>query len=152
MTEPYISPRGRLPNGNPNPVDKHVGNRMRERRILAGMSQEKIAGYLGITFQQVQKYERGANRIGCSRLWDIACVLKCSPAYFFEGMPASVYGASPRLLSVNDEVPEVKAVEPLTAEGLEMIRLMRSDKLSPRIKQLIRTLIRVLADEDPGDE
>ena len=64
------SSRGRMPSGKPNPVDVHVGSRVRLRRTLLGMSQEKLGEALGLTFQQVQKYERGANRIGASRLWD----------------------------------------------------------------------------------
>ena len=58
----------------PNPIDKHVGSRVRMRRMMLGMSQEKLGDALGLTFQQVQKYERGTNRIGASRLWDLAGV------------------------------------------------------------------------------
>ena len=65
------SSRGRLPDGSANPIDIHVGNRIRSRRALLGISQEKLAKELGVTFQQIQKYERGMNRIGASRLWDI---------------------------------------------------------------------------------
>ena len=67
--------RGRTPTGQPNPIDVHVGNRIRLRRTLLGLSQEKLASLLGLTFQQVQKYERGMNRVGASRLWDIGKVL-----------------------------------------------------------------------------
>lgn len=69
------SSRGRTPTGQPNPIDVHVGNRIRLRRTLLGLSQEKMASLLGLTFQQVQKYERGMNRVGASRLWDIGKVL-----------------------------------------------------------------------------
>ena len=73
-----------MPSGKPNPVDVHVGGRVRLRRTLLGMSQEKLGEAIGLTFQQVQKYERGANRIGASRLWDLSRVLDCPMSYFFE--------------------------------------------------------------------
>ena len=73
----------------PNPIDSHVGARLRMRRTLIGMSQEKLGAALGITFQQVQKYEKGANRIGASRLQDIARVLQVAPAFFFDGAPST---------------------------------------------------------------
>ena len=63
-----VSSRGRTPDGEPNPIDTHVGNRIRLRRQLLGYSQEKLASLLGLTFQQVQKYEKGMNRVGASRL------------------------------------------------------------------------------------
>jgi transcriptional regulator with XRE-family HTH domain len=87
--------------GFPNPIDVHVGQRIRQRRTLLGMSQEKLAEAIGLTFQQVQKYERGANRVGSSRLFDLARVLEVPIAYFFEDMEASVANKSPsRLMGV----------------------------------------------------
>ncbi len=71
----------------PNPIDRHVGNRVRMRRMLIGMSQEKLGEALGLTFQQVQKYEKGTNRIGASRLHRIASVLGVPIDYFYEGAP-----------------------------------------------------------------
>ena len=68
----------------PHPVDVHVGARVRLRRTLTGLSQEKLGAAIGLTFQQVQKYERGANRIGCSRLFDIAAALEVPVSFFFE--------------------------------------------------------------------
>ena len=81
--------RGRPPAGNPNPIDVHVGSRVRLRRTLLGMSQDKLGDAIGLTFQQVQKYERGANRVGSSRLFDLARVLDVPVTYFFEEMSAS---------------------------------------------------------------
>ena len=75
---------------NPNPIDVHVGNRVRMRRMLIGMSQERLGKELGLTFQQVQKYERGTNRISASRLYRIAQVLGVPVQYFFEDLPQSV--------------------------------------------------------------
>src|SRR5271165_61481 len=71
----------------PNPTDKHVGSRVRMRRMMLGMSQEKLGDALGLTFQQVQKYEKGTNRIGASRLQQISQILQVPVAFFFEGAP-----------------------------------------------------------------
>jgi transcriptional regulator with XRE-family HTH domain len=72
----------------PNPIDKHVGSRVRMRRMMLGMSQEKLGDALGLTFQQVQKYEKGTNRIGASRLQQISYILQVPVSFFFEGAPA----------------------------------------------------------------
>ncbi len=82
--------------GRPSPIDVHVGSRIRLRRTLLGMSQEKLGEALGLTFQQVQKYERGVNRVGASRLFDLARVLDVPISFFFDDMPeplAKVYGS-----------------------------------------------------------
>lgn len=71
----------------PNPIDKHVGSRVRMRRMMLGMSQEKLGDSLGLTFQQVQKYEKGTNRIGASRLQQISGILQVPVSFFFEGAP-----------------------------------------------------------------
>jgi transcriptional regulator with XRE-family HTH domain len=71
----------------PNPIDKHVGNRVRMQRMHLGLSQEKVANALGLTFQQVQKYEKGTNRISASRLHRLASVLQVTVPFFFEGAP-----------------------------------------------------------------
>ena len=72
---------------SPNETDKHIGSRVRARRVMLGMSQEKLADALGLTFQQVQKYEKGVNRIGASRLLHMAGILDVSIEFFFEGLP-----------------------------------------------------------------
>ena len=79
--------------GGPNPVDVHVGARLRLRRTLLGMSQEKLGQAIGLTFQQVQKYERGANRIGASRLYDLSRVLDVPVSFFFEEMAPGLVGS-----------------------------------------------------------
>ena len=71
----------------PNPIDRHVGSRVRMRRMMLSMSQEKLGDALGLTFQQVQKYEKGANRIGASRLQQISGILQVPVSFFFEGAP-----------------------------------------------------------------
>lgn len=84
----------------PNPIDKHVGARVRMRRMMLGMSQEKLGGALGITFQQVQKNEKGTNRIGASRLHQVSHILQCPVSFFFDGAPGGVPAAeTPRFLS-----------------------------------------------------
>jgi transcriptional regulator with XRE-family HTH domain len=72
---------------SPNQIDKHIGSRVRARRIMLGMSQERLADALGLTFQQVQKYEKGVNRVGASRLLQIAGILDVNIEFFFEGLP-----------------------------------------------------------------
>src|SRR5512145_1807794 len=89
---------GRPKTGKPNPIDVHVGSRVRLRRTLLGMSQEKLGEAIGLTFQQVQKYERGANRIGSSRLFDLARVLDVPVSYFFEDMAPGVQDKTPSKL------------------------------------------------------
>ena len=71
----------------PNPIDKHVGSRLRMRRMMLGMSQEKLGDAFGLTFQQVQKYEKGVNRMGASRLQQAADILEVAVPFFFEGAP-----------------------------------------------------------------
>ena len=93
--------RGRLSDGAPNPIDIHVGSRLKLRRSLLGLSQERLADELGITFQQVQKYEKGLNRIGASRLWDLAQVLGVSVDYFYENLDENSKNKSPRKISNN---------------------------------------------------
>jgi transcriptional regulator with XRE-family HTH domain len=93
--------RGRLADGTPNPIDLHVGKRVNLRRTMMGMSQERLASELGITFQQVQKYEKGLNRIGASRLWDLAQVLGVGVEFFYENMDETSCNNSPRRLSPN---------------------------------------------------
>ncbi len=105
------SSRGRTPQGEPNPIDVHVGNRIRLRRTLLGLSQEKLASLLGLTFQQVQKYERGMNRVGASRLWDIGKVLEVPIGFFYEDMDKEVANQSPRMFSIPDSTPTELAEE-----------------------------------------
>lgn len=97
------SSRGRTPSGQPNPIDVHVGDRIRLRRTLLGLSQEKLASLLGLTFQQVQKYERGTNRVGASRLWDIGKVLEVPVEFFYEDMDSNVAKQSPRAFSLPND-------------------------------------------------
>jgi transcriptional regulator with XRE-family HTH domain len=78
-------PRRRTHDGKPRAADAYVGHKLRQRRTLLGMSQESVAAAIGLTLQQIQKYENGTNRVGASRLWDLAQVLGCDVSYFFDG-------------------------------------------------------------------
>jgi transcriptional regulator with XRE-family HTH domain len=109
--------------GIPNPVDVHVGGRVRLRRTLLGMSQEKLGEAIGLTFQQVQKYERGANRIGASRLFDLSRVLDVPVAFFFDDMAEDVASRSPALLGGLAEEPDTYEPDPMAKrETLELVR------------------------------
>ncbi len=123
-------PRGRKSSGRmaslgfPNPIDVHVGQRIRQRRTLLGMSQEKLGEAIGLTFQQVQKYERGANRVGSSRLFDLARVLDVPVTYFFDEMSSATAAKSPsRLRGLAEPKPEPFEPDPLAKrETLELVR------------------------------
>lgn len=95
MAEDMLKKRTARRGGKPNPIDIHVGGRVRLRRMLLGFSQEKLGDALGLTFQQVQKYERGANRIGASRLFDLSRVLDVPVSFFFDDMPPATAGDAP---------------------------------------------------------
>jgi transcriptional regulator with XRE-family HTH domain len=119
-------PSGRMASlGKPNPIDVHVGARVRLRRTLLGLSQEKLGEAIGLTFQQVQKYERGANRIGASRLFDLSRVLDVPISYFYEGMDDEIRDQSPGQLYARNEEPAVYEgdTDPLTRrESIQLIR------------------------------
>lgn len=120
-------PGGIIPAGRPglaNPIDIHVGGRVRLRRSILGMSQETLGVELGLTFQQVQKYERGANRIGSSRLWDMSNILDVPVQFFFDDMTVDVSGQSPRLRAGLAEMPQSEHnSDPMVRqETLELIR------------------------------
>lgn len=123
---------------DPNPVDVHVGRRLKMRRMMIGMSQEKLGNELGLTFQQIQKYEKGVNRIGASRLYDIARALGVSVQYFFEDLPET--GPSRSFdLSGRDAVMECLN----SAEGLALITSFAKigdAATRRRIVELVRTL------------
>src|ERR1700752_4944741 len=117
--------RGRRKTDKPNPIDVHVGSRVRLRRTLLGMSQERLGEALGLTFQQVQKYERGANRVGASRLFDLARVLDVPVSFFFDDMPEGASQQSPRMMVVGlaEEPAQPTENDPLTKrETLELVR------------------------------
>ncbi len=123
---------------DPNPVDIHVGKRLRQRRTFIGMTQEQLGAALGITFQQIQKYERGANRIGASRLFDICRILDVPPQFFFESMPAGADAAA------SEAAPgPSKSDDPVDREIMDLVRAYRqidSAAVRHRLLELARTL------------
>jgi transcriptional regulator with XRE-family HTH domain len=141
------STRGRLADGSANPIDVYVGSRVRLRRTLHGMSQEKLAEALGLTFQQVQKYERGANRIGASRLFDLSRVLGVSPGYFFEDMPDASQAASPAEVikgKVRAEMEQSVADPRLKRETLELVRAYYRIN-DPKVREQVMAMAKALA-------
>jgi len=125
---------------SPNPIDKHVGARVRLRRNMLGMSQEKLADMLGVTFQQVQKYEKGTNRIGASRLQDISQSLQATPSFFFDGAPT---GDGPSPMGFRDEGAQFLTDFLSTAEGLQLNKAfsrIQDPKVRRRILELVLTL------------
>jgi transcriptional regulator with XRE-family HTH domain len=127
----------------PNPMDAHVGTRVRLRRMLLGMSQEKLGEHLGLTFQQVQKYEKGVNRIGASRLFDLSRVLGVPVQFFYDEAPADVSG-SPVPAGFGEQPDESYVVEFLsTREGLELNKAfvkIADAKVRRSIVELVRSL------------
>jgi transcriptional regulator with XRE-family HTH domain len=127
---------------SPNPIDLHVGARIRVCRRTLGVTQEKLGEALGLTFQQVQKYERGANRVSASKLYEIAVSLQTSVAYFFEGL-ADPSADDPSGL---DALPCAQTVHAfmMTAEGLELARLfprLPRGRLRRRLLDLLRAMV-----------
>ncbi len=109
--------------GIPNPVDVHVGARLRQRRTLLGMSQTKLGGAIGVSFQQMQKYERGANRIGSGRLFALSRLLDVPVEYFFDDMPSEVAASSPTLGGGKAKKPPSCEPDPMARRGtLELVR------------------------------
>ena len=109
--------------GGPHPIDVHVGGRIRLRRTLLGLSQEKLGEMIGLTFQQVQKYERGSNRVGASRLFDLSRVLDVPMSFFFEDMDEQPPAKSSRRRGGEDRAQASNAGTPIAKrETLELVR------------------------------
>ena len=129
----------------PNPIDRHVGLRIRMRRKELGISQERLAEAIGLTFQQVQKYERAANRVSASKLWEMARALNASIAYFYEGLgdKVEVSGSNIPRETVQDFL--------MTPEGLELASAF--PKIAqPRVRRKILDLVRAMAESSAGSE
>lgn len=121
----------------PNPIDKHVGSRVRMRRMMMSMSQEKLGDAIGLTFQQVQKYEKGTNRIGASRLQQISNILQVPVSFFFEGAPNM-----PGHRNVDGEAPSPAYVSDFlaTSDGLSLTKSfmkIKNGKMRRRIVDLV---------------
>jgi transcriptional regulator with XRE-family HTH domain len=130
--------------GMPHPVDVHVGARVRQRRTLLGMTQTTLGKAIGLTFQQVQKYERGANRIGSSRLFDLSRVLEVPIEYFFGDMPAEVVRSlAGKRRSRADQPPSYDLNPIAKRETLELVRAyyrITDSKVRKRLFELTKAL------------
>jgi transcriptional regulator with XRE-family HTH domain len=130
----------------PNPIDTHVGSRVRLRRMMLGMSQEKLGESLGITFQQIQKYEKGTNRIGASRLQHIATVLSVPVSFFFEDAPGTPTDQG----GLAEGRPTDYVVDFLSSsEGIQLNKAFVRIK-DGKLRRRIIDLVRAVAGEDDG--
>lgn len=131
-----------------NPMDVHVGSRVRLRRMLLGMSQEKLGEHLGLTFQQVQKYEKGVNRIGASRLFDLAKVLGVPVQFFYDEAPSGAQSAGAAIPGFAEQPDETYVVDFLgTREGLELNKAF-ARIADPKVRRSIVDLVRSLANDE----
>lgn len=139
----------RLPPGVSNPVDIHVGQRLRLRRTLLGMSQEKLGDAVGLTFQQIQKYERGANRIGASRLYMFSRILDVPVAYFFEELPSQIRTHEGQMqIGLSDLPQDTLERDPMARrETLELVRAYYAVS-NPKVRRRIVDLVRSLSGEE----
>lgn len=124
-------------NKSPDPIDIHVGQRVRARRKMLGLSQTQLGTELGVTFQQVQKYERGTNRIGSSRLFRMSTTLDVPVAYFFEGAETKLPGYNAAIEGLDDDAFERQETQELVEAYYRIA--------DPRIRKKVLGLARLLA-------
>jgi transcriptional regulator with XRE-family HTH domain len=130
-----------------NPIDKHVGSRVRMRRLMLDMSQSDIADALGVTFQQVQKYEKGTNRISASRLQHISQILQVPVPFFFEGAPAAS-GVRPSAKGTADAPSPAYVSDFLaTSDGLALVKAFRGIE-DAKLRRAIVRLVEEIAPEN----
>ena len=132
----------------PNPVDKYVGSRVRMRRIMLGMSQEKLGEALGLTFQQVQKYEKGTNRVGASRIQQISEILQVPVSFLFEGGPSSMANADG---ASEGPSPSYVADFLATSEGLTLTRAF-TRIADAKLRRSIVELVEQIAAHENADK
>ncbi len=132
----------------PNPVDKYVGSRVRMRRIMLGMSQEKLGEALGLTFQQVQKYEKGTNRVGASRIQQIAEILQVPVSFLFEGGPSGIAHADG---TVDGPSPSYVSDFLATSEGLALTRAF-TRITDTKLRRSIVDLVEQIAAHESADK
>lgn len=142
MVEPWISRRGISPPRKPNQIDAHVGRRLRSQRVVLGLSQEELGRRLGLTFQQVQKYELGYNRISASRLYQLSEELGVPVSWFFEGAgsPAKADIAGSETLPSQ----EAENGRPAQRELLELVRIYWQIE-APSLRRQLHEIARILA-------
>lgn len=126
----------------PNPIDRHVGLRIRLRRRELGVSQERLADSIGLTFQQIQKYERAANRVSASKLWEVARALRTTVTYFYEGLGDA---AAPSA-GVEADSSDIEQFL-MTPEGMELAALFPQIRRA-RVRRRLLDLVRAMAEEE----
>lgn len=132
----------------PHPVDIHVGRRLRLKRTILGMSQESVGKQIGVTFQQIQKYERGINRMGASRLYDFAKALGVQVSYFFEGFGDYAVDENGAALGASESNPSGFEHEPVNnRETLEVMRAYYRIK-NPAVRKRIVELIKAMSADE----
>jgi len=144
-------PRTRPDDEGPHPVDTHVGAKVKSRRLMLGLSQEELAKSIGLTFQQVQKYERGTNRISVSRLSDISKALKVSMDYFLEGCAAAAAGGRKMAMKgVSDTPQALLEPDPMTKRDvLELVRAYEqigTPALKKQLLEMAKTMAKTTGD------
>jgi len=138
-----------VPKKRANPVDAHVGHRVRLRRMLIGMSQERLGELLGLTFQQVQKYEKGVNRIGAGRLYEIAGILGVPISFFYDDIEGDASRGAVSLGGAGEPSPVVDFMS--SAEGIQLsVAFMRVKDV--KVRRKILDLVRSLSKEDEAIE
>jgi transcriptional regulator with XRE-family HTH domain len=138
-----------------NPIDVHVGGRVRLRRTLIGMTQDELARALGLTFQQIQKYEKGANKISASRLYRLSELLKVSVQFFYDAMPDDMAANFQAAIGFSEPEIDTPYVNPLaTAEGVQLHQYFSKIKdlaLRRRVVELVRAIAEQHGPLGPGD-
>jgi transcriptional regulator with XRE-family HTH domain len=135
----------KVPKKQANPIDAQVGNRVRIRRMLIGMSQERLGDLLGLTFQQVQKYEKGVNRIGAGRLFEVSRILGVPIDFFYEGVGT---GSDKAGFAEGSGPPVMEFVS--SGEGLQLSLAFMKIK-DPKVRKRVLDLVKSLAEEDASE-
>lgn len=134
---------------NPNPIDVYVGSRVRMRRMLVGLSQEKLGERLGLTFQQVQKYEKGSNRVSASRLYQMAQILGVPVQFFFEDLPEQAKGEFGNSNGFSESSQEAMIMDFLSSsEGLQLNKAL-SEISDASVRRKVVELVKAIAGQDP---
>lgn len=126
-----------------NAVDEHIGKRVKSRRLQIDLSQEKLADLVGVTFQQIQKYENGVNRVAASRLWEMAKALGVPVSFFYEGLEVAGSG-------VREESQDIVYDMLATPEGQRLLQIFGAIK-SAKLRRRVVELVRVMAAEDDDE-
>jgi transcriptional regulator with XRE-family HTH domain len=143
-----VLPRINTDETGPHPVDVYVGSKVKSRRLILGLSQEELAKAIGLTFQQIQKYERGTNRISVSRLVDICKVLKVQIDYFFDGAVFATRSGKAAMKGFADVKQDALEPDPMQKRDvLELVRAYSRIK-SPQLKKQILEMAKAMGSDD----